>query len=71
LLSENAIADASAPLFESGVWMKKLEGRIVSLGKQVYGTGADYIFPPDYIASCLEGTIAAAECKCSELNLAL
>jgi nuclear pore complex protein Nup155 len=55
LLSETATAEDSKPLFESGLWMQKLEGRIVSLGKEVYGKGADYVFPVDFVASCLEG----------------
>ena len=53
LLGESTSAEDT--LFESGRWMKKLEGRVVSLGKEVFGTGADYIFPVNFIASCLEG----------------
>ena len=55
LLPENATAQDSKPLFESGLWMQKLEGRIISLGKEVYGKGADYVFPVDFVAVCLEG----------------
>jgi hypothetical protein len=55
LLDETTSAEDT--LFESGSWMKKLEGRVVSLGKEVFGTGADYIFPVDFITSCLEGKI--------------
>jgi nuclear pore complex protein Nup155 len=55
LLPENATAEDSQPLFESGLWMQKLEGRIISLGKEVYGKGADYVFPVDFVAFCLEG----------------
>jgi nuclear pore complex protein Nup155 len=55
LLPENATAKDSKPLFESGLWMQKLEGRIISLGKEVYGKGADYVFPVDFVAVCLEG----------------
>eukprot|EP00980_Cylindrotheca_fusiformis_P001996 scaffold443_cov125-Cylindrotheca_fusiformis.AAC.45 len=40
--------------FESGLWMKRLEGRIVALGKEVLGTGGDNIFPIDFLVSCLE-----------------
>jgi nuclear pore complex protein Nup155 len=55
LLPENATAEDSKPLFESGLWMQKLEGRIIGLGKEVYGKGADYVFPVDFVAFCLEG----------------
>jgi nuclear pore complex protein Nup155 len=52
------LVDTSAPIegdyFESGLWMKRLEGRIVCLGKEVFGTGADNIFPIDFLISCLE-----------------
>lgn len=52
------LVDQSAPsgsdYFESGLWMKRLEGRIVALGKEVFGTGADNIFPIDFLISCLE-----------------
>jgi nuclear pore complex protein Nup155 len=53
LLDEGTSAEET--LFESGSWMKRLESRVRRLGKEVYGTGADYVFPVDFIASCLEG----------------
>jgi nuclear pore complex protein Nup155 len=62
LLSETATADDSQPLFESGVWMKKLESRVVSLGKELYGTGADYVFPTYFIVSLLEGEYYVTSC---------
>lgn len=52
-----SLVERSAPTedyFESGIWMKKLEGSIVRLGKEVFGTGADNIFPIDFLISCLE-----------------
>jgi nuclear pore complex protein Nup155 len=52
-LSATTSAD-SLPLFENDEWMKRLEGRIVSLGKELYGTGADYVFPVDYLLFYLE-----------------
>jgi nuclear pore complex protein Nup155 len=42
-------------LFENGGWMKRLEGRVVNLGREVFGHGADYVFPVDFILSNLEG----------------
>jgi nuclear pore complex protein Nup155 len=53
LLDDATAAEES--LFESGSWMKKLDGRVISLGKEVYGNAADYIFPIDFITACLEG----------------
>jgi hypothetical protein len=38
--------------------MKRLEGRIVGLGKELYGTGADYVVPVDYLLSNLEALVA-------------
>ena len=55
LVSPNASVDDSKPVFENGFWLQKLSGRVCSLGSEVYGKGADYVFPVDYIASCLEG----------------
>ena len=57
LLEGSASAEESEVLFESGNWMRKLEGRIVPLGKEMYGKGADYVFPVDFIVSCLEGML--------------
>jgi nuclear pore complex protein Nup155 len=54
LLGGGASAEENDSLFESGNWMRKLEGRIVPLGREIYGKGADYVFPVDFIVSCLE-----------------
>ena len=43
------------PLFEDGRWMKSVEGRVTTLGKDVIGHGADFIFPVEYVLSNLEG----------------
>jgi nuclear pore complex protein Nup155 len=53
LLHEGISSDEN--LFESGGWMKRLEGRVVNLGREVFGHGADYVFPIDFILSNLEG----------------
>lgn len=47
-------ASSGSDYFDSGLWMKRLEGRVVALGKEVFGTGADNIFPIDFLISCLE-----------------
>ena len=44
------------PVFESGSWMSNVEETIVRLGKQIVGHGADFVFPVEFIAGCLEGT---------------
>jgi nuclear pore complex protein Nup155 len=46
---------SSLPLFEDAEWMLTLQDRMVSLGKEVYGNGADYVFPIDFLVSTLEG----------------
>jgi nuclear pore complex protein Nup155 len=51
-----AEAANSVPVFESGDWTKLVEARVVSVGKELYGTGGDYVFPVDYLLSLLEGT---------------
>jgi nuclear pore complex protein Nup155 len=53
-LSETTAAD-SLPVFENDEWMNRLKGRIVGLGKELYGTGADYVVPVDYLLLNLEG----------------
>jgi len=41
-------------VFESGSWMSNLEETVVRLGRQVFGQGADFVFPVEFIAGCLE-----------------
>ena len=43
------------PPFEAGEWMKRIEDCIISMGRELYGTGADYVFPIDFIINNLEG----------------
>ena len=46
---------SALPLFEDADWVITLKDRIISLGKEVYGHGADYVFPIDFLVSTLEG----------------
>ena len=75
LVAENASANDSLPMFEDGMWRQKLESRIISLGKELYGTGADFVFPLDFIAECLEGKFmvdyASISCALPLFNLSL
>ena len=48
-------AYASLPLFEDGGWIPKLKDRVLGLGKDLYGQGADYTFPLELIVRTLEG----------------
>ena len=41
--------------FENGEWITRLRNRVTSIGKEVYGKGADYTFPLDLIVTELEG----------------
>ena len=45
--------------FENGEWIIRLRNRVASLGKELYGKGADYTFPLDLIVTQLEGEIMA------------
>eukprot|EP00957_Ditylum_brightwellii_P044789 3397697-Ditylum_brightwellii.AAC.1 len=42
-------------IFENGDWIAKLKNRVISLGKELYGKGADYTFPLDLLVESLEG----------------
>ena len=57
LVGPNASANDALPMFEDGLWRQKLERRIVSLGRELYGKGKDFVFPLDFIAECLEGKL--------------
>ena len=46
---------SNVPFFEDGDWVVPLSDRVISLGKEVYGNGADYVFPVEFLASKLEG----------------
>lgn len=41
--------------FDSGEWMPRLKNRVATLGKELFGHGADYTFPLDLIVKELEG----------------
>jgi nuclear pore complex protein Nup155 len=43
-------------IFENGDWIPVLKSRVVNLGKELYGKGADYTFPLEFIVKTLEGT---------------
>ena len=42
--------------FENGEWIPRLRNRVTSLGKELFGKGADYTFPLDLLVNELEGT---------------
>lgn len=42
-------------LFERAEWKESVAQRVVSLGKELFGTGADYVFPVNFLLSSLEG----------------
>ena len=44
----------SLPLFEHGLWVDTLKIRVVSLGKELYGKGTDFVCPIDFLAARLE-----------------
>jgi hypothetical protein len=46
---------SALPLFEDADWVVALKDRIISLGKEVYGDGADFVFPIEFLVSTLEG----------------
>lgn len=50
-------ASGSLEVFENGDWAGRLESTIVHLGMELYGTGADYVFPVDYLLAVLEGKL--------------
>jgi nuclear pore complex protein Nup155 len=52
------------PVFENGLWIRNVEETVVRLGKQIVGHGADFVFPVEFLAGCLEGMCR----KCSETS---
>ena len=46
--------DGNLAVFENGDWINRLEGKLVALGGELYGTGADYVFPVDFLLFHLE-----------------
>ena len=53
----------SLSLFETGDWAKRVEARVIGLGSELYGTGADYVFPVDYLLNLFEGVLQSC-CYC-------
>ena len=47
----------SLPLFENTEWKDKVAQRVVALGQELLGTGADYVVPISFLLSNLEGTL--------------
>jgi nuclear pore complex protein Nup155 len=43
------------PLFESCDWLEPLQTKVATLGRSLYGHGADYVCPIDFLAISLEG----------------
>lgn len=44
------------PCFENGDWILPLEQKIIGLGRDLFGKGADYVVPLDFLLVLLEGT---------------
>lgn len=59
LLETASSADEGRALFEEGGWKKTLEMKVASLGRDLYGKGADYVFPIDFLFSEFEKLRAA------------
>ena len=53
--SDGGASGSGLPLFEDGDWIPKLSNRVVALGRELYGHGADYTFPLDLIVRTIEG----------------
>jgi nuclear pore complex protein Nup155 len=54
LLSAASSEQSEFQIFEDGRWILRLEDKVVNLGKELFGTGADYTFPIDYLLFLLE-----------------
>lgn len=55
--------NSGLPLFENRDWLNRLKGRIISLGKELFGKGADYVFPVEFIIANLEGKFRLLLCS--------
>lgn len=53
----NGEPSSSIMIFEDATWEKSLFNRTVALGKLLYGNGADYVFPKNFILRTLEGML--------------
>ena len=56
LLDDSTAAPQNSTLFEAGFWLDRLKERLLGLGKELYGRGADYVFPVEFLVAALEGT---------------
>jgi len=55
LLGDGDAGDPSVTLFEDGKWIPRLKDRVISVGRELYGKGADYTFPLQLLVNSLEG----------------
>jgi nuclear pore complex protein Nup155 len=55
LLTSDEPTAGAHMVFESGDWSARLEERIVNLGKILYSSGADYVFPVGFLLNTLQG----------------
>jgi nuclear pore complex protein Nup155 len=46
---------SDVPLFDNGTWTSKLEDAVVHLGQEIIAKVAEFAFPVEFVASCLEG----------------
>ena len=53
LLNQDLHEVATEPVFETGGWVDRVEHRVVNLGRDLYGSGADYVFPVDFLLTVL------------------
>lgn len=49
--------DNNLKQFDNGSWVPRLKATVTELGKNLYGKGADYTFPVDFLLETLEGEI--------------
>ena len=53
-VTESGTSRYGYPRFEDGGWIPDFENKIKSLGNELYGTGADYTFPVEFLITYLE-----------------
>ena len=54
ILTDDRQSSGNLPLFEHGLWVDKLKLRVISLGKELFGKGANYVCPVHFLAARLE-----------------
>ena len=47
--------DSALPLFESGAWLEPVKRKVAGLGSELFGKGADYVCPVEFLVITLEG----------------